>query len=105
MFKKVAFVSMENVLESQLACIGAPLLCCSEVESETTEHRYAVIGEFIHLCSSQKSFMTTIFSSTDLHMKNLTANTVVSAVQKSENIVLKRNDETNTCQPILKMVN
>lgn len=80
-------MSMTYVLEPQLAGIGAPHFCCSEVESETTEHKYDVNGAFIHSCPFQESFKGTMFSPTDSHMKKFIANAILSAVHKSDNNV------------------
>lgn len=47
------FTSMEIVQESRLACIGAPLLCRFEVQTDTTDDKYDFTGALIALCSFQ----------------------------------------------------
>lgn len=101
--EKVGFVSIKGVPVSQLAGISAPFLCCSEVELETTEHKYDFDGDLTHLCSFRESFKGTMFSSTDLHMKNL-FRSVLSGVENGENDVGEKNDVPNICQVILNLV-
>lgn len=103
--KKVYFVSVKKFSGSHLAGIGAPLLCCYEVESITTEHKYEVYGDAIRLCRFQQSFKGTMSSSTNFHTKTFIANAVLLDVQNSDNNVEQRNDVPNTLRTIVKLVN
>lgn len=105
MFGKVGLFSMKNVPESLQAGIGATLFYCSELESETSEHKYNFNCAFTSLCPFQGSFKKAMFSSTDLHMKIFIANFVLSAVRISNKNVEQRNNVPSTCQAIQKLIN
>lgn len=97
-------MSMKNVSKSQLAFIGASLLCYSEVQSKTTKHKYDVNWALIPLCPFRASFKGKMFSSADLQLKTFNANTLLSPVQSGDNNVPQSNDVPNTSHTIVKLV-
>lgn len=95
---------MENFPESRLAGICIPIVCCTEVEPDTTEQKYDISGPLFSY-SFQKSFRRTIFSSTDSHMKNFIANSVESTVQNSGDYGIQSKDTSNASEVIVSLVN
>lgn len=80
--QKTGFTNMENVPQSELSKIGAPLLHCVKTEGNQTEPHYNVAGAFIPICPFQEAFKGNLFSSTEKHVKNFILSGIVSIMSE-----------------------
>lgn len=103
-YTKKKFVKATNLTEIQIRKIGVPLLHCTQSEEQREKQLYDVHAAFVPLCPFHESLKGTLYSSTDLFLKNFISNGLASLVFDDGNTQPTNDSSSTTIETIQKFV-